>query len=637
MISLKIPHGSDKAKDILASLSTRIRKSRASHSKRRAVWADNEDRMVAYIPEQNADAIRRLRRDNKGMPDYTTIQLPYTYALVTSMHSYLCQVFLNRSPVFMLEGLNERGQNNRLASEALLAYQLSAGSMLAPLYIWLQDQTKYGEGWVTDYWAQERVSVSSLEYKTEVDPVTGDTYVSNKIEHQVRTHKKYDGNKLTNLHPSKVWTDPRLPRHRFAEGEFVAVETQIGRATLLAGKESGQYINVDNLPRTIGRTQESDSSGQAPVVERPDQSALQPDKEGRILDIYPVYEFCIEIIPKNWGFSSSTAPEKWFFSTDTQFTTLFECRPCGLLHGQFPLSLITAEVPGYGEYERGVPEIYGSLQNTLDWLVNSHFFNVRQVLNSNFLFDPSRVEVRDFQTGEPGIMARLKPAAYGSDPRTALHQIPVNDVTQSHFADMNMIFGFGGRMGINDMVQGQQAPSSRRSAHEIRGDQTFGTQRLATISSYSSASGWQALTKRLVSNNQQFYDDTMKLRIAGDQAKYADSGFIGVSADTIAGQYDWVPVDGTLPIDNFAMMNLWKEVIAQMSQIPAVYNQYDLGKLFSFVAQLGGIKNLNSFKVEVLDDTRMLEQRASGNSVPIPAGGGNPLEPGQVPGVGPTA
>ena len=128
----------------------------------------------------------------------------------------------------------------------------------------------------------------------------------------------------------------------------------------------------------------------------------------------------------------------------------------------------------------------------------------------------------------------------------------------------------------------------------------------------------------------------MKVLLAGDAAQIAGENFINVTPDMIAGQYSFEPVDGALPIDRFAQANLWREIITQMSTVPQVMAQYDLGKIFGYVAQLAGIKNLSRFKIEVVPDERILDDAAKGNSVPTRSGG-NGLEPRQVPQVGPTA
>ena len=109
------------------------------------------------------------------------------------------------------------------------------------------------------------------------------------------------------------------------------------------------------------------------------------------------------------------------------------------------------------------------------------------------------------------------------------------------------------------------------------------------------------------------------------------------------GFYDFVPVDGTLPVDRFAQANLWKELFAQLRNFPQIMMQYDMGRIFEHVAQLSGIKNMGQFRVEVAGDEQLASQAQQGNVIPLAGGStegrqdlARAIEPGQVPNLGPT-
>src|SRR5207244_1719453 len=113
---------------------------------------------------------------------------------------------------------------------------------------------------------------------------------------------------------------------------------------------------------------------------------------------------------------------------------IFGMQPHGAMHGKFPFDVAVNEPEGYGLYQRGLPKITQTMQQTLDWLINTHFFNVRAALNNQFIIDPSKVVIRDAEDGGPGFIYRLRPSAYGSDVRTFFYQIPVQDMTRGHVA-----------------------------------------------------------------------------------------------------------------------------------------------------------------------------------------------------------
>lgn len=634
MISIEVAPKGRLEKKILTSVREMIRSSGKTLRDRAQEWRKLDEKFVGYMPVKDADAVRKANREN-GTPEYTTIQLPYSYAVAMAAHSFFSSVYLGRSPIFQFMGSTDEGEQQVLAMEALHNYQVFNGRMRPNLYIYFQDVAKYGEAWISPYWRVDRSRVSQIveEQASFLGIIQLDKTVRKR---RITEVVSYAGNALYNVHPAKVFTDPRYPRNRFQDGEFVAVETTLSRNQLVVGKDEGQYINIEllNKKRGEGRADESVfEEPVAPVLEVPDEDDYGTDKDEKASDVYKVYEVCVNLIPKLWGLGQSGLPEKWVFTVDSTFSVVVECRPLGCIHDKFPLAMIEIEPEGYANFSRSLLEIYSPLQDTLDWLVNSHFFNVRASLNNSWVVDPSRVQERDFLNRTPGRMIRLKPAAYGTDVRTAMQQLQTVDVTRTHFQDMSMLYDLGERLGINDQVMGMSAPSSRRSAQEIRGDQTFGISRLKTMTEYFSATGFSDLAMMLVKNSQQYYDSEMKIRLAGEAGMMAGEPFVNVTPETIAGNYLFEPVDGTLPVDRYAQANLWRTIISEMAGVPQVIAQYDLGKIFGYVAQLGGIKNLNRFRIQIMPDQALQMAAQAGNVTPA----NNVLEPGQIAGVGPTA
>ena len=125
--------------------------------------------------------------------------------------------------------------------------------------------------------------------------------------------------------------------------------------------------------------------------------------------------------------------------------------------------------------------------------------------------------------------------------------------------------------------------------------------------------------QKLVQNSQQYYDATAKLRRVGSLGVDAGMGFVNVSPQDILGFFDLVPVDGTLPIDRMAQANLWKEILGGLRMMPpAIAMSYDWARIFPWVASLGGLKNLNQFKIQMVDDGQLAAQAQAGNVIPMP-------------------
>ena len=61
----------------------------------------------------------------------------------------------------------------------------------------------------------------------------------------------------------------------------------------------------------------------------------------------------------------------------------------------------------------------------------------------------------------------------------------------------------------------------------------------------------------------------------GQLAAEAGAQFIDVSPESILGFFDFVPVDGTQPIDRIAQANLWQQIFGQITTVPQISAGYD--------------------------------------------------------------
>jgi hypothetical protein len=173
----------------------------------------------------------------------------------------------------------------------------------------------------------------------------------------------------------------------------------------------------------------------------------------------------------------------------------------------------------------------------------------------------------------------------------------------------------------------------RKTATEVRTSSSSGVNRLRTLSEFNSALGWSPLSQMFVQNSQQHFTGEQMVRITGDLSTSAPQ-FLSVTPELISGFYDFVPIDGALPIDRYAQANLWKEILMGLAKMPQVGMQYDLGGIFGWMAQLAGLKNITQFKLKAAPDQMLAQQAQAGNMVPVPAGkipGMPDLQMGELP------
>lgn len=616
MANFKLNYGSKTHDDIREALRDRIHNAEFAISKKSSEWADNEERFQMYMKETETDALRRVQRD-QGKPQFTTLEIPFSYAMLMSWHTYISSVFLSRSPVLQYAGRHGEAEHQIQAVEAIQDYQTQVGGHLAPYYIWMMDAGKYGVGVLGNYWDEEVRQVSRIVERQKSYlgiPILGST---EKVKETQRV-PGYQGNKIFNVRPFDFFFDSRVSMMNFQDGEFCGRNVDLGWNNIVKGAESGQYYNTEplrKLKKARGDTRalnRDTGSSQLELPEAITQDGSLPPLDDKSPTFVSLQELHVELIPKDWGLGKGTYPEKWVF-TLAEDEVIIESQPYGALHGKFPYSVIEYELEGYGMHKRGMLEMIDPLNDAMTWLVNSHFYNVRQISNGQFVVDPSRVTMKDFKSEGGGRLIRLKPTAYGQDIRTMIQQLQTVDVTQNHLKDTQALGDLMQRVtGVTENVMGAVNPGGRKTATEVRSSNSMGLNRLKTQAEFFSATGMAPNSQMMLQNTQQYYDGEMKFKIAGDLMD-AGKQFLDVNPEMISGFYDFVPVDGTMPVDRFAQVTMWNQLLGQMRNFPEIMQTYDMGGIFAWVAQLGGLKNIKRFRVNVVPDDQVANGVQAGN------------------------
>jgi hypothetical protein len=378
---------------------------------------------------------------------------------------------------------------------------------------------------------------------------------------------------------------------------------------------SGRYINIDLLVKTKGDVGEirqvTNDTNTIPLENTGlGSSSSQVDKPygvGMDLNLDPTagkgfvtnLEMVIKINPKQWGLGESTRVEKWVFTVANE-SLVIGAKPLGAFHDRFPYSIVET---GFGSEEfikTATADKMRPLSQTLSWLFNTHMYNVRKAINDVRVVDPSKVVMKDVQRPEPGGVIRLKPAFYGGDVRTAITQLQSSDYTQNHLRDSQVVEQLIQRAtGVVDNVMGLPSEGGRKTATEIRSATGFSVNRMKTIAEYMSPLGFSDLLGRMISNTQQYMTMERKFVIAGSSIMDAQR-FVEVNPLAIAGYFDFVPVDGTMPVDRLAQSNFWKELIMQLARVPQLAMNWDLGAMLAHTMMLQGERNVQRFKINIM-------------------------------------
>lgn len=620
MRSVEVPVGSALHARLKEAVLERWRFSNRKMADFHKQWDDADDSLRAYIPEKEVDALKKADKKLKGEVDYVTLEVPYTYAQVMTAHTYWASVFLSRSPVWQFTGRHGEAQDAVQAVEAVMDYQLKVGAQLPVLYNWLFDLARYSLGVLGTYWLEEERSVSRVEL---VQPSLLGIPLPGKPKPQRVTEivPGYVGNKLFNVRPHDFYPDPRVSICEFQKGEFVIRRTTEGISNLrtMAASMPGCYINLKEAERASKKSDDR-VSGSAQVPEPFDNTEETSPPGTNFLNLIEMH---VKLIPKDWGLGDGMRIEKWVVILAEQ-DIIIAAKPLGYYHDMFPFAVCEGNFGTDAFAKVGMVEIIRPMTDILTWLVNSHFYNVRKSLNDTRVVDPSRIVMKDLTKPQAGGIIRLKPEAYGTDPRLAVHQLQNVDVTRSHINDTVFVEQMVQRVsGVVENLMGSVNSSGRKTATEVRTATGWSTNRLKVPAEYNSALGWDPLAQIMLSNTQQLMDITRKYQIAGSALDQA-AAFVEVTPERIAGFYDFVPVDGTLPIDRLAQANFWKELLMQMARVPELAMQWDLGGMLAHTMKLQGERNIDRFRIQMQPQAQLAAQAQAGNVVPLGGRGGRP-------------
>jgi hypothetical protein len=175
--------------------------------------------------------------------------------------------------------------------------------------------------------------------------------------------------------------------------------------------------------------------------------------------------------------------------------------------------------------------------------------------------------------------------------------------------------------GVVENLMGQVNSSGRKTATEVRTATGWSSNRLKVPAEYNSALGWDPLARMMLSNTQQLLSLQRKYQIAGSSMDQA-AAFVEVTPERIAGFFDFVPVDGTLPVDRLAQANFWKELLMQMARVPELAMQWDMGGMLAHTMKLQGERNVDRFRIQMQPAAQLMAQAQAGNVVPLGGKGG---------------
>lgn len=591
---------------VLQYLTDRIRFSEQKMSRFHPRWRNNEMMLQAYISLNDFDQMLK-NMDSAEPGTYTdapvAINVPFAWATVNTIVTYLLHMFAGRRPIFGVGSYRAEQVRRAKNMEMYLQYNADVVKFIRALYFFLMDGETYGLAVIRTLWKQERKSrIIQVPPSPDIAQVAQAMGRQASPTQQKQEYICFEGSSCTNVDPFMFFPDPRVPMHEVNEkGEWVSWRAFMGRHQLLKEQALGRLKYVDKVdPERWAQQNLEEGIGSARGIRALGDADPGRDSkwDSRIAPHYQVDQGTFEIIAKDLGLGDSEVPEKWMF-TILNKTQIVQAMPVELPSGKHPIVVAEPNSVGYGFGNLGTVDMLGPMQSMMSWFMNSHIYNVRAALNNMFVVDPTKVEMQDFKNPAPGKLIRLKNTAFGlSDPKNAIQQLQVTDVTRSHLQDFQMFGKLAADLtGATDNVRGLQDQGGRKTATEVRTSSEAGTSRLAAKGKNYSSMAFTDLAEIWSANAQSNLSSEFEISILGQEG--ADAS-IRISPGDIQGDFVFPVHDGTLPIDKLAMLDVWKEIYMAVSQDPQLRQSYDMLEMFDWMAQLGGAQNIKSFRLNMV-------------------------------------
>jgi hypothetical protein len=577
-------------------------------------WNNAEQKIQAYTTLTDYEQLNtELSYEGATPPEPISVIVPYSYATIHAAATFVSSVLLARKPVFPL--LAVRGTETERARHMEIALQSGLDASRGQETLWqhIWDSFVYSFGVNRNGWEQRDGNAIR--------------WIMGKRE--VTTETIFAGNVTSAVDPYAFLPDPRVPIHQCnLRGDFMFTEMQQSETVLRDMEADGKLLWVKEAIRTSKNASRGPEDRAVQESRRRVKIGIRGENiitPNDVVGFHTVYEGTVRLCPKHWKLGDSDRSELWKFSWLKG--QIVQAEPLGMAHNMHPYVASEPTSFGHDFMSLSMHDMIGPFQDILSWLVSSRMENVRVAINNTFVADPARVEINDARSSAIGRIIRLKQAAMGLPVREAIMQLMVQDVTQGHIGDIQTMRILADTItGVNDNMRGINTSGGRRSATEARQSMQAGAARLSQHAVRISAQGLQPLCHQMILNIQQFMPDKMWIEVTGDDGQPNSQQ---MSPDMLMGSFNYQVSDGSLPFDKMALIETWKEILFGIARDPELRAEWSMSEIFRYVADLGGARNIDSFKKQQLP----AQPGATMNGNPFTAGAtANPGEqPGMVP------
>ncbi len=620
---LDLKPGSELHDEIRGKIWQRAIEARNQIQKRFPYWKEVDKTLTTYVELSEVDKVVKEKDDTKPI----SIVFPYSYSMLESLMTYICAAFF-QDPIFPYDGVEDSDTVGAKLLELVIRLHCIKNKVALNLHTVFRDSLAYGvaigvPGWIRK-WGRRPIMTGGI---TQSPLGISDDRKVTTSELQVL----FEGNTLSNIDPYMWLPDPSVCSSDIQKGEFVGWIDRDNFLNLLSqeNETDSHYFNVKYLE---AKTDKRSSLALDESERETRVGGSKSDQRGMTASTHPAdtIKMYINIIPKEWKLSGSEYPEKWYFELASD-DLIIRCERADHNHGMYPLAVASPEFDGYSTTPIGRLEVLYGLQHTLDFLFNSHIANVRKAINDMLIVDPYLVNIQDLKDPKPGKLIRLRRPAWGRGVDKVVQQLAVQDITRANISDSTYITQWMDRIvGADQSMAGalRQGGPERLTSAEFQGTRGSAMSRLQRTAMIIGMQFMQDVGEMFAVHTQQYMSKDTYVKITG---KYAETLSTILGPNSMAGKnvsiydliinYDVVARDGSIPGGNFS--NVWPELFKTIGTTPELAQQFDVVRIFMYIAQQLGAKNVEDFRrvmpqigQKTMADQQVMDQVGKGNMIP---------------------
>lgn len=546
-----------------------------------------------YRTESSAKTTQEKMSEFQNKNEIDDFKVPIVETQVESAHSYLCETFLTGFPIFGIVS-DKEGSSAAVQLEAIMAQHEKIG-WHNQLSMYFRDGLRY--------------NMAFLEAEWFIDYIPALQDSSTAPNGVIATTDRWQGNKLTRWDPYNTFWDPRVKvseLHTYGEyvgthqlwnrirlKKFVADQKKLGKA-LYNAKEVFKSVNSGVFE---GVYFPNTRTGTAAAVNGTDwtqfgnmgmftREQVGSNKDGaREQDTFQVTTLYARIIPEDFGMTKATNadyPQIWkFVIVNGLHVLIAEALPNA--HNFLPVFGCQPHDENLGSAARSMADSATGFQAISSGLWKIAMNGARRHLTDRAVYDPSKIDKAQINNPNPSAKIPLRPAAYGTDIRSVIYQLPTSNLdTGALINQAQQVFQFANMAnGQNQAAQGQfvKGNKTKFEYQDIMGNSTSRNRQ------YALAMESQALVPlkfALLYNILQFQPVQTLFNPKTEENVEVNPATLRQAV------LEFQVSDGYRPGDKLMDGDSWNTAVTMFTQNPALGAEYDMGGMIAYLMEQRG-------------------------------------------------